>query len=80
MTFALSPRPTIRTEHRSVTPMHPMMGVLTPRKVTFHHNVAIDNGSSDNDLPLVRHNTQDDLNSGGARIHYTQELALMVES
>jgi hypothetical protein len=50
-----------------------MMGVLTPRKVTVCCNVEIDNGSNNDDLPLVRHNARVDLNPGGARICYTQD-------
>jgi hypothetical protein len=49
------------------------MGALTPRKVTVRCNLVVYSGSSDNDLPLVRHDAQVDLNPGGARIRYTQD-------
>jgi hypothetical protein len=70
---ALFPHPTIRKEHRSMTPTRPMMGVLTPRKVTIRCNMVINNDSGDDNLPLMRHDGRVDLNSGGARIRYTQE-------
>jgi hypothetical protein len=57
-----------------------MMGVLTPRKVIAWCNMVVHSGSSDNDLPLVRHNAWVDLNPDGARIHYTQESPLLAES
>jgi hypothetical protein len=36
--------------------------------------------SSDDDLPLVKHDAWVDLNPGGVRICYTQELALVSNS
>jgi hypothetical protein len=56
-----------------MTPTRPMMGVLTPRKVTIRCNMVINNDSGDDNLPLMRHDGRVDLNSGGARIRYTQE-------
>jgi hypothetical protein len=35
--------------------------------------------NSDDDLPLVKHDTRADLNPGGARVRYTQEPALMLD-
>jgi hypothetical protein len=56
------------------------MGVLTLRKVTIPRNLVVHSDSDNNDLPLVRHDAQVDLNPDGARIHYTQEPVLLVES
>jgi hypothetical protein len=53
------------------------MGVLTPRKVTVRHQLVVPLSSSYDDLPLVKHDAQVDLNPSGARIHHTQEPALM---
>jgi hypothetical protein len=36
--------------------------------------------SDSDDLPLVHHDTQVDLNPGGARIRYTQESTVVAES
>jgi hypothetical protein len=77
---ALSPRPTIRKEHRSITPTCSMTGVLSPRKVTVQRRVAVSPSSSDDDLPLVKHDAQVDLNPGGAQICYTQEPTPLMES
>jgi hypothetical protein len=77
---AISPRPTIRKEHRSVTPTRPTTGVLTLRKVTVRHQLVVPSSSSDDDLPLVKHDARVDLNPTGARICYTQESALMLDS
>jgi hypothetical protein len=52
-THALSPRLTIGKEHRSVTPTHPTMGILTPRKVTFRRQLVVPSSSSNDDLPLL---------------------------
>jgi hypothetical protein len=48
-----------------------MIGVLTPRKVTIRRNVAIDNSSNDDNLPLPRHDAWVDLHPGYSRIHNT---------
>jgi hypothetical protein len=77
---ALSPRPTIGKERRSVTPTRLTTGVLTPRKVTVRRQLVVHSSSSDDDLPLVKHDARVDLNPGGARIRYTQEPALVSES
>jgi hypothetical protein len=53
------------------------MGILTPRKVTIQHQLVVPSGSSDNDLPLVKHDARVDLKPVGARIRYTQEHVLM---
>jgi hypothetical protein len=74
-TRALSPCSMIGKEHRSITPMRPTMGALTPRKVIVWLALVI-NSSSDDDLPLVKHDTRVDLNPSGAWIRYTQEPAL----
>jgi hypothetical protein len=76
----LFPCLTIRKEHRSVTPTHPTMGIPTLRKVTIRHQLVIPSSSSDDDLSLVKHDAWVDLNPGGARIRYTQQLALMSDS
>jgi hypothetical protein len=55
------------------------MGVLTPWKVTVQCNMVVHSGSSDGDLPLVRHNARVDPNLGGVRICYTQETMLLAE-
>jgi hypothetical protein len=77
---ALSPRPMIRNEHRSVTPTCPTTGILTLRKVTIRRQLVVPSSSSDDDLTLVKHDARVDLNPGGARICYTQEPALMSNS
>jgi hypothetical protein len=76
-THALSPRPMIGKEHRSVTSTHPATGILTPRKVTIRRQLVVPLSSNDDNLPLVKHDAWVDLNPGGVRIHYTQELALV---
>jgi hypothetical protein len=76
-THALSPRPTIGKEHQSVMPTRPTMGILTPRKVTVQRQLVVPLSSSDDDLPLVKHDARVDPNLGGARIRYTQEPALV---
>jgi hypothetical protein len=76
----LSPHPTIRKEHHSVTPMRPSTGVLTLKKITIHHQLVVLSSSNDNDLLLARHDARVDLNSGGMRICYTQEPALVLDS
>jgi hypothetical protein len=67
----------IRKEHRSVTPTRPTTGILTPRKVTIRRQLVVPLSSSDNDLPLVKHDTRVDLNPGSVRILYTQEPTLV---
>jgi hypothetical protein len=61
-------------------PTRPTTGILTPRKVIIRRQLVVPSSSSDNDLPLVKHDAQVDLNPGGARIHYTQESALVSDS
>jgi hypothetical protein len=68
---ALSPHSMIGKEHRSVTPTHPTMGILTPRKVTIRHQLVVPSSSSDDDLPLMKHDARVDLNLGAVRIRYT---------
>jgi hypothetical protein len=70
----------IGKEYRSVTPTHPNMGILTPRKVTICCQLVVPSRSSDNGLPLVKHDARVDLNPGSVRIRYTQEPALMSDS
>jgi hypothetical protein len=53
------------------------MGILTLRKVTIRRQLVVPSNSNDDDLSLVKHDAQVDLNPGGARIHYTQEPAFM---
>jgi hypothetical protein len=77
---ALSPRPTIEKEHRSVTPTRPTTGVLTPRKVTVRCQLVVPLSSSDDDLPPVKHDARVDLNPCGVRIRYTQEPSLVSDS
>jgi hypothetical protein len=71
LTHALSPRPTIGKEHRSVMPTRPTTGILTLRMVTIQHQLVVPPCSSDDDLPMVKHDARVDLNPCGARIHYT---------
>jgi hypothetical protein len=40
----------------------------------------VPSSSSDDDLPLVKHDAQVDLNPGGTRICHTQEPALVLDS
>jgi hypothetical protein len=61
-------------------PTCPTTAILTLRKVTIHCQLVVPSSSSDDDLPLVQHDAQVDLNPGGARIRYTQEPALMSDS
>jgi hypothetical protein len=77
---ALSRRPTIGKEHRSIMPIHPTTGILTPRKVTARHQLMVPSSGSDDDLSLVKHDARVDLNPGDVRIRYTQEPALMLDS
>jgi hypothetical protein len=77
---ALSPRPMIGKEHRSITPTHPSTGVLTLSKVTIQHQLVVRSSSNDHDLPLVKHDARVVLIPSGARICYTQEPALMLDS
>jgi hypothetical protein len=77
---ALSPCPTIGKEHHLGMPTRSSAGVLTPKKITIQRQLMVPSSSSNDDLPLVRHDTRVDLNSGGARIRYTQEPALMSDS
>jgi hypothetical protein len=53
------------------------MGILTPRKVTIQYQLVVPSSSSDDDLPLEKHDAWVDLNPDDVRIHYTQEPALM---
>jgi hypothetical protein len=79
-TRTIFPRPMIGKQHRSVTPTRPTMGILTPRKVTIRRQLVVPSSSSDDDLPLVKHDTKVNLNPGGVRIRYTQEPGLMSDS
>jgi hypothetical protein len=63
-----------------VTPTHHTTGILTPRKVTVRRQLVVPSSSRDDDLPLVKHDAQVDLSPSGARIRYTQELALVSDS
>jgi hypothetical protein len=56
------------------------MGILTPRKVTIRCQLVVPSSSSDDDLPLVKHDARVDVNPGGAGIRYTQEPALVSNS
>jgi hypothetical protein len=47
------------------------MGILTPRKVTIRHQLVVPSSSSDDDLPLMKHDARVDLNLGAVRIRYT---------
>jgi hypothetical protein len=68
---ALSPHSMIRKEHRSVMPTHPTTGILTPRKVTIRCQLVVSSSNNDDDLSLVKHDAQVDLNPGSTRICYT---------
>jgi hypothetical protein len=61
-------------------PTRPTTGVLTLRKVTVRRQHVVHSSISDDDLPLVMHDTRVDLNPSGARIYYTQESALVSDS
>jgi hypothetical protein len=50
------------------------------RKVTAQHQLMVPSSSSDDGLSLVKHDARVDLNPGGARISYTQEPALVLDS
>jgi hypothetical protein len=47
------------------------MGILTPRKMITQRRLVVPSSSSDDDLSLVKHDAQVDLNPGAARIRYT---------
>jgi hypothetical protein len=64
---ALFPRPMIGKVHRSVTPTRPTTGILTTRKLTVQRQLVVPSSSSDDDLPLVKHDARVDLNPGGMR-------------
>jgi hypothetical protein len=51
----------------------PTTGILTSRKVTIRRQLVVPSSSSDDEARV-------DLNTGDARIHYTQEPALMSDS
>jgi hypothetical protein len=61
-------------------PTSPTTGILTTRKVTTRRQLMIPSSGSNDDLSLVKHDARFDLNLDGARIHYTQEPALMSDS
>jgi hypothetical protein len=61
-------------------PTCPTMGILTLREVTVRRQLVVPSSSSDDDLPLVKHDTRVDLNPSGVRIHYTQVPGLMSDS
>jgi hypothetical protein len=72
--FVANRSPLMRTDHHQhtkVTLTRPTTGILTPRKVTIQHQLVVPSSSSDDDLLLVKHDAQVDLNPSGARIHYT---------
>jgi hypothetical protein len=54
--------------------------ILTLRKVTIRCQFVVTLSSNDDDLSLVKHDAWVDLNPGGARIYYTQELAFVLDS
>jgi hypothetical protein len=56
------------------------MWILTLRKVAIGHQLVVPSSSSDDDLPLVKHDARVNLNPGGVMIRYTQESALMSDS
>jgi hypothetical protein len=56
------------------------MGILTLRKVTVRHQLVVPSSSSNDDLSLVNHDAQVDLNLGDVKIRYTQEPALVSDS
>jgi hypothetical protein len=70
-TRALLPRPTIGKEHRLVTPTRPTTEIPTPRKVTIRCQLVVHSSSNDDNLALVKHDAQVDLNLGNVRIRYT---------
>jgi hypothetical protein len=55
-------------------------GDLSLRKVTIRHQLVVPSTSSNDDLPLVKHDARVDLNPGSARIRYIQEPALISDS
>jgi hypothetical protein len=67
----LSPHLTIGKEHSSIMPTRPTTGILALREVTVRRQLVVPLSSSDDDLPLVKHDARVDLNPGGVRIHYT---------
>jgi hypothetical protein len=69
--LALSPHLMIGKEYRSVMPTRPTTGILTLRKVTAWHQLMVPSSSSDDELSLVKHDTQVDLNFDDVGIHYT---------
>jgi hypothetical protein len=70
----------IGKEHRSVTPTHPTTWILTSRKVTIRYQLVVPSSSSDDELPLLKHDARVDLNASGVRICYTQKPALVSDS
>jgi hypothetical protein len=77
---AVSPCPTIEKEHQLVTATRPTTRFLTPRKVTIRRQLVVPLSSSDDDLPLVKHDARVDINPSSVRIRYIQESALMLYS
>jgi hypothetical protein len=72
-THALFPCPTIGKKHRSDMPTRPTTGILTPRKVTIRCQLVVPSSSSDDDLPLVKHDTRVDLTSDeSAALHHVK--------
>jgi hypothetical protein len=67
----------IGKEHRSVMPTRPTTGIITLRKVTVWRQLVVPLCSSDDDIPLVKHDARVDLNPSSTRIRYTQEPALV---
>jgi hypothetical protein len=64
------PIPEVVERARSVPPTCSTTGILTSRKVTIRHQLVELSSSSDDDLPLVNHDTRVDLNPDGVRIRY----------
>jgi hypothetical protein len=55
-------------------------GCPHPKEDSHPASTVVQLSSSDDDLPMVRHHARVDLNPGGVRIRYTQELALVSDS
>jgi hypothetical protein len=76
---ALSPRLTIKNEHRLVMPTRPTTEILTSRKVTIQCQLVVPSSSSDDNLSLEKQDARVDVNTGGVRVRYTQEPSFMSE-
>jgi hypothetical protein len=80
LTRALSPRLMFGKEHRSFMPTRPTTRILTLSKVAIRRQLVVPSSRNNDDLPLVKHDAQVDLNPDGARIRYPQEPALVSDS